>query len=71
MLDEPEHTIAFPVMLPGVDGAEVMVTVSDCADDEPQELFAVTVILPPNEPAVALMVLDVEVPDHPDGSVHV
>ena len=40
-------------------------------DEEPQVLFAVTVIFPLAEPAVALIELEVDVPDHPDGNVHV
>jgi hypothetical protein len=37
----------------------------------PQALFAVTVIFPDVVPAVAFMEFVVEVPVHPDGSVHV
>lgn len=46
-------------------------TASVDADEEPQALFAVTVIFPPDVPAVALIELDVDVPDQPDGNVHV
>jgi hypothetical protein len=37
----------------------------------PQLLFPFTEIVPPAVPAVALIVLVVEVPVHPDGNVHV
>lgn len=68
---EPEQTVAFPVMLPGVAGIEVTVTASVCADDEPQLLFVVTETLPLVELAVAVMFVVVDVPDHPEGNVHV
>jgi hypothetical protein len=37
----------------------------------PQSLLAVTDILPLPTPAVAITELVVEVPDHPEGNVHV
>ena len=38
---------------------------------EPHELSAVTEIVPPLAPAVAAIDVDVELPLHPDGNVHV
>ena len=38
---------------------------------EPHELFAVTEIVPPLAPAVAVIDSELEVPLHPDGNVHV
>lgn len=71
MFEEPEQTVVLPVILPGVPGIELNETVSVCADEEPQELFAVTLMVPPEEPALAVMLVVVEVPDQPEGSVHV
>lgn len=58
-------------MLPGIAGAVIIVTASVCADEEPHELFAVTVMFPPEEPAVALIELEVDAPVQPEGNVHV
>ena len=38
---------------------------------EPQELFAVTEIVPPFAPGVAVIDVEAELPLHPDGNVHV
>ena len=38
---------------------------------EPQVLFAVTETFPPVAPAVSVIEVDVEVPVHPEGRVHV
>jgi hypothetical protein len=38
---------------------------------EPHELLAVTEIVPPLFPAVAVIEVDVELPLHPDGKVQV
>lgn len=60
------------MIAPGCAGtAVVTATVSDCAELLPHELLAVTVTLPPEVPAVALMELVVEVPLQPEGVVHV
>jgi hypothetical protein len=71
VLEVPEHTFAFPVMFPGIAGAEVTDTANVCAGEEPQILFATTLILPLAVPAVVDMLVVVEVPVHPDGNVHV
>jgi hypothetical protein len=47
------------------------VTLSVCALLLPHALFAVTEIVPPADPAVALMLVVVDVPLHPPGKVHV
>lgn len=71
VFDVPEHTVALPVMVPGCAGTGFTVIVNDCIEEEPQLLLAVTVIFPLEVPAVAVIVFVVEVPVHPDGSVHV
>ena len=58
-------------MAPGVAGTVITVTPSVCAADEPQELFAVTDIVPPAAPAVVVMEVVVELPVQPPGRVHV
>jgi hypothetical protein len=65
------HTDALPVIVPGVAGMLIEVTSSVCGADEPQALFAVTVIVPLRELAVVVMFLVAEVPVQPPGSVHV
>jgi hypothetical protein len=50
--------------------AVVILTFIVCGEEDPQELFAVTEIVPPVEPDVAFIELLVELPDHPEGSVH-
>ena len=69
--DEPEHTAALPVIVPGWAGTVVTVTFKVFAVPEPQVLFAVTETFPPVAPAVALIEVEVEVPVHPEGRVHV
>lgn len=56
---------------PGVDGVLTGVTVKVCAALLPQLLLAVTEIVPALAPAVRVMELDVDVPVHPLGAVHV
>ena len=58
-------------MFPGCAGIAVTVTASVRTALLPQALFALTVMLPPALPAVAAMEVEVEVPVHPGGSVHV
>jgi hypothetical protein len=49
----------------------VTATAKLAAGEAPQAFEAVTVKFPPAEPAVAVIELEVEVPDHPPGSVQV
>ena len=70
-MTEPLHTAAEPVIVPGVAVPADTDIVKTCADELPQALFATTEIIPPVAPAVALILLVVDVPDHPPGSVHV
>ena len=51
----------FPEMFPGVDGAAFTVTANVCTTDEPQALFAFTIMFPPAAPAIALMLVVLEV----------
>ena len=70
-LDDPWQTDVSPVMAPGCAGAEFTVTLSVLAVLVPHALDAVTEIVPPVAPAVALIEVEVELPVHPDGKVHV
>ncbi len=54
--------MAKPAILPGWAGAFAVVTVNVRAVDAPQVLFAVTEIVPPVAPVVALIEAVVEVP---------
>ena len=54
---------------PGCNGVEPSVTLNVCAADVPQVFDAVTEIVPAIALDVVLIVLVVEVPDHPDGNV--
>ena len=58
-------------MVPGCDGVEVTVTGNVLAVLEPQELFAVTEIVPPLEPTVTFIEVEVDEPLQPGGNVHV
>jgi len=49
------HEDVLLVILPSVTGAEPIVTASVCSDELPQLLLALTVTMPPLEPAVATM----------------
>ena len=61
----------FPIRLPGVEGAVFPATDSVLAVLLPQLLLAVTEIVPPLPAVVTVILLVVEVPLHPEGSVHV
>jgi hypothetical protein len=61
----------FPLIAPGWPGIGVTVTVRLRMVLDPHELFAVTEILPPLAPAVAVIDSELEVPLHPEGNVHV
>jgi len=67
----PGHTAVFPEIAPGCAGNIAEVTVIVCAVLLPQVLLAFTEIMPPVDPAVAIIELVVDVPVHPAGKVHV
>ena len=67
----PRQTLVFPVIDAGCAGGTVTFTDIDCAALVPQLLEASTVILPPAVPAVEFMVAVVELPDQPEGNVHI
>jgi hypothetical protein len=61
-----------PVIVPGCAGnVQAIVTASVLVGPAPQVLFALTVILPPAVPAVAVIEVVVDVPDQPEGKVQV
>lgn len=64
------HCVSMEARLSVTVGKGFTVTVSVCAEDEPQKLFAVTVIFPPVEFDVVFILLVAEVPLHPPGNVH-
>lgn len=70
-MEEPAQTVGFPLILPGVEGVLLVVTLRLRADEEPQTLFAMTEIVPPLDPVVVLIELVVDVPAHPPGNDHV
>lgn len=55
----------------GCDGNGDTVVDTVCTVDDPQLLFALTVMFPPEDPANAIIVLVDEVPDQPFGNVQV
>jgi len=67
----PEQMVDEPEIEPGVEGLVFTVMANVCADDEPQALFAVTVMLPAVEEAVVLIELVADVPVQPLGRVQV
>lgn len=69
MFEVPRQTAELPEMLPGVEGIAVMETGKVIAVLEPQTLLAITVMLPPELPALAKMALELEVPLQPLGNV--
>lgn len=71
MLELDWQTAVFPEMLLGCAGKAPTEMANGCAGEAPQVLLAVTVIVPPVAPGVAEMVLEVLLPDHPPGKVHV
>ncbi len=60
-----------PPIDPGCAGVVDTVTISVLAGPAPHELSAVTEMVPPDEPAVALIDAVVELPLHPEGKVQV
>jgi hypothetical protein len=69
--DEPSQIDVAPVIVPGWAGVAATVTLNVLAPPEPHELLAMTEIVPPVGPAVAVMDVEVELPLHPEGNVHV
>ena len=69
----PDATEVLPEITPGCAGNEQVLTVTAnvLAALAPHELFAVTEIVPPALPAVVVIEVEVDEPDHPEGSVHV
>ncbi len=65
----PEQTVAVPEIEPGAVAAPEIVTANVRAVDVPQAFCAVTLIVPPVVPVVAVILFVVEVPDQPEGSV--
>jgi hypothetical protein len=63
------QTVASPMMDPGLGGAASTETAMPVAEDVPQAFVAVTVTVPPVDPAIAVMEFVVEVPGHPPGNV--
>lgn len=66
-MELPWHTRVLPVILPGISCNPPFEMFSVAAVDDPQELFALTLIVPPPAPAVADILVEVELPDHPAG----
>jgi hypothetical protein len=64
----PLQTVAVLLMVPGVAEAVVILTANVCGAELPHTPLAVTETVPPVEPAVAMMLVVVEVPVHPFGS---
>ena len=64
----PAHTGVGPLMPEGASGNGVTVTASVRAMDVPQALVAVTEMVPDVAPGVAMMVLLVLLPVHPEGN---
>jgi hypothetical protein len=69
--DDVWQTVADPVTAPGADGTVLTVMVAVLAALVPQLFTAVTEMVPPDVPAVVVIEFVVDVPDHPEGSVHV
>jgi hypothetical protein len=70
-LDEFIQIALAPEIAAGFCGTLVMETFKVVGEEFPHALFAVTVIAPPDIPDVTLIVLVVELPVHPEGSVQV
>ena len=60
-----------PLIDPGGEGVAETNTASKRALLVPQKLLAVTVMSPSVEPTVVLIEVEVELPLHPEGKVHV
>ena len=68
---EPWQTDVAPDIVPGWEGSAVDDTVKVRAVLAPHELLAVTEIIPPDAPGVAVIDVEVELPLQPDGNVQV
>ena len=71
ILELSEQTLVSPLIEPGIAGAGVTATARVRIGDEPQALFAVTIILPPETPAVTVMEVVAELPVQPPGKTQV
>jgi len=71
VFEEPWQTDVIPVMVPGCAGERVTDTLCVLAVLVPHALEAVTEMVPPFEPAVASIDVEVELPLQPEGNVHV
>jgi hypothetical protein len=67
LLELELHTLAGPVIAPGIAGTAPKLTASVCADELPQKPFAVIEIVPPLAPTVAVMLSVIELPVHEPG----
>ena len=67
----PLHTAAVPVIVDGCAGIAVALTDKVAAVDVPHELPAVTLIVPPVDAGVALMLVVVLLPVQPEGRLQV
>ena len=65
------QTLTGPKMAVGVEGAPPKLTASVCAAEFPQKPLAVTDMVPPLAPMVALMLSVFELPVQVPGNVHV
>ena len=71
MLDEPWQTDVAPLIVPGWEGIAAIVTLNVLDIPDPHALLAVTDIVPPDAPAVAVIDVEVELPVQAEGNVHV
>ena len=71
MVELPEQIVVVPVMLVGAVGGVLMVTFNVRSVLLPLLLFALTLMFPLLVPGVIVMLVPVELPDHPLGKAHV
>jgi hypothetical protein len=71
VVETPLQTADVPVIAPGCAGIDVTDKIPVLGVLEPQVLLAVTEIVPPPEPGITVIDVDVELPLQPDGSVQV
>ena len=70
-MDEPWQTDVTPLIVPGWEGIAAIVTLNVLDVPDPHALLAVTDTFPPAAPAVAVIDVEEDLPDHPEGNVHV